>query len=301
MRAAVVRTPGATDAIELVDTPTPQPGPGEIRIRVKAAAVNPVDLQTVQGIYHQLGWVTQTEQTGLGWDVAGEVSAVGEGVTEFTVGTSVAALSEGVDKAVGPYAEEVVVPAKAASAVPAGLEATDAATVPLNGLTATQALDLLGPAEGRTVLVTGAAGGVGGYGVRLAAARGWTVLGLARETDRADVTEGGAELVTTLEGLEPVDAVFDTAVLADAAVAAVRDGGHYVGVMPPAVPASVRGVETGAVMVTANGEQLADLLARTAAGELPARVHAVVPLDEVQQVHAKVAGGGVRGRYVLTP
>lgn len=299
MRAAVVREPGTPVAI--IETPAPEPGPDEIRIRVLGATVNPVDVGTARGAFHALGWIAQPDHTGLGWDVAGEVSAVGSAVTSFAVGDRVAALSAGVDKALGAYADEVVVPAAAAAALPADLDVVAAATVPLNTLTALQGLDLLGEADGRTLLVTGAAGGVGEYAVRLATARGWQVVGLARETDREVVTAAGAAHVTALDEVAEVDAAFDPAVLADHAVAAVRDGGHYVGVQPPAVPASQRGVTTEAVNVQADGEALTDLLARTASGELPARIHAVVPLDQVEVVHEKVAAGGVRGRYVLVP
>ncbi|KNX37933.1 NADP-dependent oxidoreductase [Luteipulveratus halotolerans] len=299
MRAAVVRRPGTP--VEIIETPVPEPGPDEIRVRVLGATVNPVDVGTAQGVFHELGWIDQPEHTGLGWDVAGEVSAVGSTVTGFAVGDRVAALSAGVDKALGPYADEVVVPAHAAAALPAGLSPTDAATVPLNTLTAQQALDLLGDPDGRTLLVTGAAGAVGEYAVRLAAARGWTVTGLARPTDEATVTAAGATHVTALDGTAPFDAALDTAALAGDAVAAVRDDGHYVGVLPPAVPEPERGITTEAVDVQADGEALATLLAWTAAGELPTRVHAVVPLDQLAAVHDKVAAGGVRGRYVLVP
>ncbi|MDE9367180.1 zinc-binding dehydrogenase [Luteipulveratus sp. YIM 133132] len=299
MRAAVVRNPG--QAIQIIDTPTPSPGASEIRVRLLGAAVNPVDIQTARGTFHEIGWIDQPEHTGLGWDVAGEVTALGSDVHGLTVGTRVAALSAGVDKPLGPYAEEVIVPASAAAPLPAGLDPVDAATVPLNALTASQALDLLGDPAARTLLVTGAAGAVGGYAVRLGVARGWTVVGLGRPTDTATIEEAGAAPATSLDEVSPVDATFDPAALAEAALAVTRDGGHYVGVLPPRVPASERGIRTEAVDVHEDAAELARLLRLTATGELPARVHAVAPLDEVNEVHEKVAGGGVRGRYVIVP
>ena len=84
-------------------------------------------------------------------------------------------------------------------------------------------------------------------------------------------------------------------------LALVRDGGMFVGVQPSAEPATERGITVTAVVAHPDGARLADLLARTASGELPARVHAVVPLDQVADAHRAVAKGGVRGRYVLTP
>jgi NADPH:quinone reductase-like Zn-dependent oxidoreductase len=81
----------------------------------------------------------------------------------------------------------------------------------------------------------------------------------------------------------------------------VRDGGLFVGVQPSAEPTTERGITVTAVVAHPDGPRLDDLLARTASGELPARVHAVVPLDQVADAHRAVAKGGLRGRYVLTP
>ncbi|CRK56453.1 oxidoreductase, zinc-binding dehydrogenase family [Alloactinosynnema sp. L-07] len=298
MRAAVVREPGSVDAIEIVEVPTPVPGPGEVRVRVAAAGVNPVDLQTREGVFHRLGWINQTEYVGLGWDLAGTVTAVGSGV-EFVVGDLVAGLSAGVDRALGAYAEEAVIPAAAAALIPEGLSLTDSATVPLNGLTAAQAVALLGTANG-SLLITGAAGGVGGYAVALATRAGWRVTGLARHSDREFVLSAGAvDLIT-----EPVgrfDAVLDAAVLADIAVGLVRDDGKYVGVIPPAVPDGRGRVETSAVNVTADGAALAHLLSDTATGLLSARVSATLPLDQASGAHKTLAAGGQRGRLLLIP
>ncbi|MBC6450650.1 alcohol dehydrogenase catalytic domain-containing protein [Actinokineospora xionganensis] len=296
MRAAVITEAGSPDAIEIIDIATPEPGPGEIRVRVAAAGVNPVDLQTRAGAFHELGWIDQPDHVGLGWDVAGTVTAVGAGAG-FAVGDRVAALSEGVDRALGAYAEEVVVPADAAAVVPDGLALTDAATVPLNALTAAQAVHLLGAPDGRTLLVTGAAGGVGGYAVAFAAEQGWRVTGLARSTDAEFVAAAGADLITEPTG--SYDAVLDAAVLADAAVALTRDGGHYVGVIPPAVPDGAGRVRTEAVMVTADSPTLAKALAATVAGTLPARVHTTLPLEQAALAHKTLAAGGIRGRLLL--
>jgi len=308
MRAVVVTNPGPAEALRVIDVPTPVVGPGEVRIAVAAAAVNPVDIQTRAGVYHELGWVDQPEHTGLGWDVAGTVSAVGADVTASTptlqMGMRVAALVPGVDRPLGAYADEVVVSPDAVAVVPDGLGLLKAATMPLNGLTALQALDILGDPAGRRLLVTGAAGAVGGYAVQLAAQRGWSVVALARETDRAFITRGGArQLVLTPEelGEGTVDAVFDPAALGDSAVQVLRDGGRYVGVIPYAVPKGQRGIHPEAVFVKPDAAALAQLLHQMAAGTLEARVHATVPLTGVGKAHHGVEAGGTRGRWVLVP
>ncbi|MGX1615696.1 NADP-dependent oxidoreductase [Micromonospora chalcea] len=298
-RTAVVRTPGGPDAIEVIDVPQREPGLGEVRVDVAAAPVNPADLGVVGGFFHSLGLIHQPHHTGLGWDFAGVVAAAGPGV-DLAVGTRVAGLVGGFDRDFGTYAEQLVVPAADLAVVPDDLDLVAAATVPLNGLTAAQIVDLLGdPPAGGRLLVTGAAGAVGGYVVPLARDRGWRVTGLARAEDEEFVRGLGADFTTAAE--PGWDAVADAAALQDRGLALVGDGGVFVGVRPNAHPAAERGVTVRAVEVHADGVRLADLLARTAAGELPARVHAVVPLDRVADAHREAAKGGVRGRYVLRP
>jgi NADPH:quinone reductase-like Zn-dependent oxidoreductase len=299
-RTAVVRIPGGPDAIEIIDVPVVEPGPGEVRIRVAAAAVNPVDLGVAAGRFHAMGLINQPERTGLGWDFAGTVDATGPGA-DLVVGTRVAGLVSGFDRDFGTYAEQLVVPASDLAVVPEGLDLVTASTVPLNGLAAAQIVDLLGdaPADGNRLLVTGAAGAVGGYVASLAPDRGWQVTGLARAEDEAFVRSLGANFTTHAE--RGWDAVADGAVLQEEGLALVRDGGAFVGVSPSAVPATERGITVVVVVAHADGPRLADLLARAASGELPARAHAVVPMDEVADAHRAVAKGGVRGRYVLKP
>jgi NADPH:quinone reductase-like Zn-dependent oxidoreductase len=297
-RTAVVRTPGGPDSIEIIDVPVVEPGPGQVRVEIAAAAVNPVDLGLAAGVFHEMGLVNQPDHTGLGWDFAGTVTAAGPDV-DLPVGSRVAGLVVGFDRDFGTYAEQLVVPASATALVPDGLDQATAATVPLNGLAAAQLVDLLGDGAGRRLLVTGAAGAVGGYVVPLASDRGWRVTGLARAEDEEFVRSLGADF--TVEAAPGWDAVADGAVLQEQGVALVRDGGLFIGVSPSAVPAEERGVTVRVVVTQPDGARLTQLLDATASGHLPARVHAAVPLDQVAAAHRAVAKGGVRGRYVLQP
>lgn len=299
-RTAVVRTPGGPHSIEIIDVPVVEPGPGEVRVRIAAAGVNPVDLGVAAGVFHGMGLVNQPEHTGLGWDFAGTVDAVGPGV-DLAVGTRVAGLIVGFDRDFGTYAEQLVVSAADVAVVPDGLDLVAASTVPLNGLAAAQILDLLGQpsADATRLLVTGAAGAVGGYLIKLAQDRGWDVTGLARPGDEEFVRSLGAAFT---EHAEPGwDAVADAGKLQERGLALVRDGGSFVGVQPGAEPVAERGITVAAVVTHPDGPRLCELLARTASGELPARVHAAVPLDQAAEAHRAMAKGGVRGRYVLTP
>jgi NADPH:quinone reductase-like Zn-dependent oxidoreductase len=176
----------------------------------------------------------------------------------------------------------------------------DAASLPLNALTARQALDLLGPAEGRTLLVTGGAGALGGHAIVLASRAGWRVTALARDADAEFLARAGAEPVAELAG-PSFDAVLDAAVLLESALAAVRDGGSFVGVASGSLVAAERGVTVHTVSVQPDSEAIAGLLGLAAEGTLELRVAGRVPLRDAAKAFEKVAGGGQRGRWLLIP
>ncbi|MER5616994.1 zinc-binding dehydrogenase [Streptomyces sp. NPDC002215] len=215
--------------------------------------------------------------------------------------TRVAGLVAGFDRDYGTYAEQIVVAAADVAAVPDGLDLIATTTVPLNGLAAAQAVDLLGdaPAEAARLLVTGAAGAVGANVAVLARERGWQATGLARTGDEEFVRGLGADFTTRAE--PGWDAVVDPAQLNDQAVKLVRDGGAYVGLRPGLEPPAERGISVTSVVTASDRIRLADLLTSAAAGELPAHVHAVVPLDQAAEAHRATAKGGLRGRYIICP
>lgn len=291
MRAAVVTTFGGPEAVRVVETELPEPGARQVRIKVGAAALNPVDAGVRAGAFGGAG-----KQVGLGWDVAGTVDATGV-ATAWNVGDEVVAIDHGVAKSLGTHAEYVVVDTDAVAKAPTTADAVHAATLPLNALTAVQALDLLELTPGQSLLVTGAAGAVGGFAVQLAVHRGISVTALARETDEELVRSLGA---TPFEG-GAVDAVLDAAILGERALEWVRDGGAFVGVIPQAEPASVRGVRTGAVAVSADGARLAELVGLVDEGVLSLRVAETYALEDAAKAHGRLAEGGVRGRLVLVP
>ncbi|WP_227981173.1 NADP-dependent oxidoreductase [Nocardia spumae] len=299
-RAAVVRTPSGPDSIEIIDVPLTEPGPGEVGVAVAATPVNPTDLGVVGGFFHELGMINQPSHTGLGWDFAGIVRAVGPGV-ELSVGTRVASVVLGFDRDFGTYAEQLVVPAADLAVVPDALDLVTASTVPLSGLSAARIVDLIGapPTDGNRLLVAGVAGAIGANVAALAPDRGWRVSGLAREADEPFVRSLGAGFVTSA-GMG-WDAVVDTTPRQVCGLTPVRDGGTFVGVRPNIVPAAERGITVHTLMAQSDGPRLAQLLAHAAAGRLPTRVHAVMPLARAADAHRAMAEGGTRGRYVLEP
>jgi NADPH:quinone reductase len=304
MRAVMVSRFGAAD---LVDAPVPVAGTGEVRIRVAAAAVNPVDVQTCDGV---LPVPRERLPIGLGWDVAGTIDAVGADVTQFRVGDPVVGLEDRLVKDLGSFAEFVVLSAVAVAAAPRSVDLVAASTLPLNALTAWQALELIGSAS--TLLVTGAAGAVGGYSVELAAARGLHVVALADAFDEQVVRGWGARTflarsddpARAVRAMFPtgIDAVLDAAHLREQALAAVRDGGTYVNLAPLLPPVTAqRGIRVRDQAIRHDGPQLAELARLVDAGRLTPRVAKTVPLTEAAAALALTAKGGLRGRPVLAP
>lgn len=298
MTLALVSKPDAP-APALEDVTLPRLGPGDLRIAVTAASVDPVDTLFAGGPARAIFGLTGT--VGLGWSLTGVVTEAGAEVTGFSAGDPVAAAHSDFTAPVRAHAEETVVPAAAAALLPGALDPVAAASLPLNALTAAQMVDRLGPADGRALLVTGAAGAVGGYAVALAAHAGWTVTGLARESDRDFVLRAGARALVTQVPEPSFDAVVDGAVLHAAALGAVRDGGTFVGVMSASPATSERGIEVGILSVQPDGARLADLITLAASGVLELRVAGQVPLAEAATAYDKVAGGGQRGRWLLVP
>ncbi|MFI8997800.1 zinc-binding dehydrogenase [Streptomyces sp. NPDC053542] len=298
MRAATVSRFGGPEAVEITELPVPVAGPGQVRVKVAAAAVNPVDAAMRSGVFGGDG-----ERIGLGWDVAGTVDAVGEGA-DWSVGDRVFGLATGHRTPLGTHAEYAVLDADAIAAAPATLDDSHAAALPLNTLSALQALELLALRPGQNLLVTGAAGGVGAHAVELAHHRGLKVTALSSARDEEFVHSRGADHFVA-RGQTPTpagfDGVLDAAVLGRDALAPVRDGGGYLGVWPGQEPAPERGIRIDALDVRADSAQLAVLARLADTGALLPRVAQTYPLDAAATAHARLAEGGLRGRIVLVP
>lgn len=288
---------------QLTEVPDLRPGPQEVLIRVSAATVNPVDHMVASAPGREAFGLSG--RLGLGWDVAGTVLEVGEKVDTFRPGDRVAGLDDDLTRGVRGQAEQALLPTAAVAPVPQGLSDIAAATVPLNALTADQALaaiaeetDRSGP-EPLTLLVTGGAGAVGGYALDLARERGWAVDALARASDAEFVASTGARLVTEAE-LSAYNAVLDAATLGEQIFPALRDGGLLLQVNG-AVPAEPpRGIRTRFLHVHHDGTRLAELLQRSLTPGFSPRIDRTFPLEEAVAAYAADAEPGRRGRTVLT-
>ncbi|MGW1814947.1 NADP-dependent oxidoreductase [Streptomyces sp. NPDC002125] len=297
MRAATVYRFGGPEAVEITEVPVPAPGPGQVRIKVTAGALNPVDAAMRAGAFGGEG-----ERIGLGWDVAGTVESVGRDV-RWAPGDRVIGLCTGHRTPLGTHAEYVVLDTDAIAAAPTALDDTHAAALPLNALSAAQALDMADLTAGQSLLVTGAAGGVGAHTVELAHHRGLKVTALASARDEEFLTTRGADRFLPRDEPLPAaafDGVIDTALLGDTALAAVSAGGAYIGVWPGQEPAPERDIRVDALDVRADGAQLGELSRLADQGVLLARVSGTFPLADAAAAHARLAEGGLRGRLVIT-
>src|SRR4051812_8988173 len=233
MRAAGVTEFGGPEALHLVDVPDEPLGPGEVRLRVAAATVNPTDTHARAGAYAERDPVKQPPWV-PGMDVAGEVVEVGDGVAHVAPGDAVMGIVVPTG-AHGGYREDLVLPGDSVVRAPAGTAAVAASTLPMNGLTARLALDLMALQPGQVVAVTGAAGAFGGYVVQLAKADGLTVVADASEADEDLVRRLGADVVVRRgddvadrireQFLAGVDGLADGAVQDALVLPAVKDGG----------------------------------------------------------------------------
>ena len=307
MRAVVVKKIGGPEAVEVLEVPLPEPGPFEIRVKVAAAALNPADAAVWGGFF---GPLDGAEYTGLGLDAAGTIDAVGTGVL-LEVGSPVIVFHSAVLRPTKAQAEYLVTDLNSIAPAPEGMDLTLAATIPLNAMTASMALDHLPLRPRDTLLVTGAAGAVGGYAVELARTRGVRIVAQGRPEDEEFLRDRGATWFVSRDE-EPsdavrrfvpqgVDGVLDAAALGAPALAAVRDGGTFVSVRVDVLPTPERGVTVHNTMAGPEPTRLAHLSALAEVGVLTPRVAQTYPLSQAPEAHTQLARGGRRGRIVLVP
>jgi NADPH:quinone reductase len=308
MRSRVVEIPrpGGVEVLRVVERDVREPGPGEVRIRVRAAAVNPTDiLLRENGAREVPPWVP-------GMDAAGTIESVGEGVGRFVPGDEVmAAVSPGRPEG-GAQSELLVAPAAWVVPIPIGATLEQAATLPMNGMTAQHALHLLDLSPGETLAVSGGAGVLASYAIGLAKERGLRVVADAAPRDEALVASFGVdEVLPRGEGFPAAvrsltgagaDALLDTALLGEAAFPAVRDCGAVAVVRGWSGGESERGIRICAAAVRSvldRTEWLEELRRLAADGRLQLRVAQTYTPEGVADAHEAMAAGGLRGRGVL--
>lgn len=305
MKAIVVTGPGGPEVLQVQDLPDPSPGPGEVVVRLAAANVNPTDLGARQGFFPP-GFEIAGPPYVLGWDLAGEVTAVRGDVANRAVGDWVVGMIPWYMALgrYGAYAELVLLRAEWLVDLPPGMDPVQAATVPLNAVTAQQAIALLQAPRGAQILITGASGAVGAFAVQLAVAAGLRVTAVAGSDDQEWVRSLGAEKVlpreTELSTIGSFSHVLDAVPVGVQVFPAVADGGAIVSTRPVADDPG-RGIAQRPMLIEQDTEALRQLVQMVAAGALLTRVSETVPLAEAAQAHRLAEQHGRHGKIVLVP
>jgi NADPH:quinone reductase-like Zn-dependent oxidoreductase len=305
MRAVRFDRYGDIDVLKVVEVERPRPGPGELLVRVKAAGINPGEAALRKGLMHAI-WPA-TFPSGEGSDLAGVVEEVGADVKEWAARDEVV----GFTHRRASHAEYVVVGAGDAVRRPPNVPWEVAGGLFVAGTTAYAAVHAVGARPGDRLVVSGAAGGVGGIAVQLAKLAGATVLGIAGPGNPDWLRSRGVTPVLYGDGLEerlraaaggPVDAFIDAF------------GGGYVdlairlGVRPERIDtvidfaaAKKHGAKTEGSAAAASAQVLGELVALLRDGKLEIPVAKTFPLDRVQDAYRELEQRHTRGKIVLVP
>jgi NADPH2:quinone reductase len=323
MKALVCKQFGPIEDVALEELPSPEPGPGEVLVEVRAAGVNFPDLLAIQGKYQ----IRSEPPFTPGAELSGVVAKLGEGVEDFSVGDEVVGIFAG-----GAFAEQCVVEASNLFPKPASISFEQAAGLSITYGTSYYALKQLAKLEaGETVLVLGAAGGVGTSAVQLAKAMGARVIAAASTAEKlafavragADETinysdEDLRERLKALTGGKGPDVIYDPVGgdLSETAFRSIAWGGRFLVIgfaagdipsMPLNLPllkcASIIGVFWGSWIKrfpdegAANFRELADMLS---GGRLDLLVTEVYPLADYRDAFRAIAGRRARGKVILS-
>ncbi|WP_329201981.1 MULTISPECIES: NADP-dependent oxidoreductase [unclassified Streptomyces] len=303
MRAMAYETYGGTEVLAETRLPVPKVAPGEVLVRVKYASVNPVDWKIMAGGLDALMDVVYPVVPG--WDVAGTIERVGIDVPEFAVGDEVMAYARKDYVHGGTFAEFVSVPVRALAAKPASLDWKQAAGLPLAGLTAYQLLTRLGTGKEDTVLVHGASGGVGSFGVQIARSLGARVIGTASPRNHDRLRELGCEPVAYGDGLadrvrelapDGVSVVADfVGGVLDVTRAVLADGGRHASIADH----TVLGAGGQWMWVRPVADDLTELGRLADSGLLTVPVAETFPLAELAAAFELSQAGHTAGKIVI--
>lgn len=311
MKAFVQHQFGGCEALQLEETDAPQPQRKQVRIRVHAAALNPKDVWVRKGRYAALSG--RRFPIGTGFDVAGEIDAVGPGVSSLRVGQRVFGFLNGFRGRT--CAEQVVMPEECCAPMPAGLAWPEAASLPLAATTALQALrDIGGLKAGDRVLLHGASGGVGLYATQIARAFGAHVVTTSSEASRGRCLEAGAHEALTYDdpaapflNKELYNVVFDIYGNRrfDWAQAGLADSGTFVTTVPSrrivwdALRSLASKKRARLVRVRSRRRDIETLATLVSEGKLRPVIDRVLPFELVAVGHAYLEQRHAKGKIVI--
>jgi NADPH:quinone reductase len=313
MRAIVLSRFGGPDVLELREVPRPEARAGELLVRVVAAGINPVDAK----LRANGSWANLTPPVVLGYDAAGIVEDVGPCVTDFTPGDEVYYTPEIFGNPDGSYADFERVPAAIVARKPRKLSFTEAAAIPLAGGTAWEVvIRRLAIRPGDTVLIHGAAGGVGSFAVQFAKAAGARVLGTASAHNQDILRQIGADVTIDYHktnatrvaldetGGRGVDAAFDIEgePLVARCLPGIRPFGRVACILPPQGDLSLlysKNITLHGVFLKRDRRRLEELAVLFERGQARVILDKVLPLDQVKKAHERLDSGHGRGKMVL--
>jgi NADPH:quinone reductase-like Zn-dependent oxidoreductase len=295
---------GGLDVLQVVDVERPTPGHGQLLVAVKAAGINPGEGKIREGLLHDR--FPATFPSGEGSDLAGVVAEVGEGVEQFGPGDEVIGWSDNRDS----HAEFVVVDAEHATPRPPGVPWEVAGSLFVAGCTAYATVRAVAVEAGDVLVVSGAAGGVGGIAVQLAGLKGATVIGLASEPNHDWLRAHDVIPVSYGDGVEErirgaangtVDAFIDT--VGTGYVELALSLGVAAGRIDTIADfaAARLGVKLDGNAAGASAAVLAELAALIADGKLEVPIARAYPLEQVREAFAELEQGHTRGKIVLVP
>ncbi len=305
MKAVRIHTYGGPEVMVYEDVARPEAAAGEVLLRVHAAGVNPADWKTRSGPARPGAMLPMI----LGWDVSGAIEALAPDVTEFHEGDAVYGMIR-FPQAGATYAEYVAAPVAHLAHKPATIDHIHAAAVPLAGLTAWQALfEKAHLTAGQTVLILGAAGGIGHLAVQLAKSQGAYVLGTASTHNieflhRIGVDQAIDYTTTVLEtAVHNVDIVFDTVggEARERSLRVIKQGGTLVSIVfgRRSAEQTAAGVNVQGMLVQPNAAHLGQIALLIDAGKVHITVDTVLPLADARKAHELSETHRTRGKIVL--
>jgi NADPH:quinone reductase-like Zn-dependent oxidoreductase len=318
MKAVYQTKYGKSDVLQYGEQANPTLKANEIRVKNYASSVNPRDWMIRSGRY-QLQFLVPSFPLILGSDFAGEIIEIGSKVKGFKLGDKVFGMknpSEGL----ATYSEEVVAPAKNMAIIPKGLSYTEAAGVPLCSVTAWQALVRKADMKkGLKVLIVGASGGVGSFGVQIAKALGGEVTAVCSQKNAKMVTDLGAMKVINYQQQDFLksegcyDIIFDTIGRHDLSKCSpiMNAGGTYVSTVPSPknlktmVVTKIKSLffkackKATVVMVKSDGNDLEEVAKLISAGSVKSVIDQVFPLQQASQAHDHSRSLRAKGKIIL--
>ena len=305
-RAVIYEKFGGPEVLELRDVPEPHAGPGEIRIRVAAVGLNPMD-PAFAAMPELAARFSITLPSGFGYDFAGSVDEVGQDASGFTIGDRV--YGGVMERAAADFVVMATDGSEPVFHIPEGLSDDVASTLYIAGATASAAIAAVELSSEDTVLVGGAAGGVGVFVVQLARLAGATVIGTASESTFAFLSDLGAQPVAYGAGLEDrvracapegitaaID-LFGTETIETALALGVSPDRIAAIAAGPTPPGGARAV----VATTAPADAVPQIAAAIVAHELTVPIAARFPIERISEATALQAGRHVHGKIVVTP